>query len=173
MAYSIDGLSVGTADIPGSPSNASLNLVNQYLFQTAPVPIGEHTLDVVYNGDAPQSAPLVLNYFIVLNRTSDTREAPTATSTSTAQSDTAFTMTTTAQTSSSIGNVSDGALNAKGASPRSYSHGGIAAVAVGGCVALIALSMFIFIIHRRRGRFRHGNWYNWTYRYPLDQDGRD
>ena len=167
MAYSIDGLSVGTADIPGSPSNASLNLVNQYLFQTAPVPIGEHTLDVVYNGDAPQSAPLVLSYFIVLNRTSDTREVATATSTSTAQSDAAFTMATTAQTSSSNGSV-----NAKGA-PRSYSHGGIAAVAVGGCVALIALSMFIFIVHRRRGRFRHGNWYNWTYRYPLDQDGRD
>ncbi len=115
ITYSIDGSSVGTADIPGSAPNASLNLVNQYLFQTAPVPVGEHTLDVVYNGNASQSAPLILNYFIVLNRTSDTREA-TTTTTPPPQSYVAYTMTMAAQTSSSKVSPADGTPEVSGSS---------------------------------------------------------
>ncbi len=82
-------------------------------------------------------------------------------------------MTMAAQTSSSKGSPADGTPDAQGAPPHSHSIRGIAGMAVGGCVAIIALSIFSFILHRRRGRFRNRDWYNWTYRYPLDQDGRD
>lgn len=170
LTYSIDGSPGGTENIPGSPENVSFSLINQYLFQTTPVPVGEHILDVVYNGNVPQSAPLVLDYFIVLNRTSDTLAASTTT-TKTAPSEVAPTMTTRAVASSSDSSFSD--TPKAGAPPHSHNIGAVAGMAVGGCLALVALIIFTFILHRRRGRFRHRDWYNWTYRYPLDQDGRD
>ncbi|KJA15288.1 hypothetical protein HYPSUDRAFT_1069792, partial [Hypholoma sublateritium FD-334 SS-4] len=125
LTYSIDGGPGGTADVPGSPSNETLDLLNQYLFQTAPVSVREHVLDVVYNGNAPQSAPLVLQYFVVLNRTLNTLEAPTTIQTTT---------------------------TSRGASPHSRDIGAVAGMAVGGCLVLVALIIFIFILHRRRGR---------------------
>ena len=44
-------------------------------------------------------------------------------------------------------------------------------MAAGGFLALTALIIFSFIVHRRRGRFSYSNWYNWTFRYQMDQDG--
>lgn len=144
MTYYIDGAFGGTANILGSPSTNSPDLFNQYFFQTAPVPVGEHILHVVYDGNASQSAPLVLDNFIVLNRTPDAASmAPSITS----------------------------GISQTGSPKHSHNIGALVGMAIGGCLALIALIILGFIAHRRRGRFGYRNWYNWTYRYPLDQDG--
>ena len=165
MIYSIDGGPGSTAVIAGSPSTASPDIFNQYLFQTAPVPAGEHVLEVVYNGNAPQNAPLVLDDFIVLNRTSDTA------STTAAPSETASTSTTTTGLNPSDAKSPD-ITQAAGAPPRS-NFGEKVGLAVGGCLALIALMVLIYIICRRRGRLYHKSWDNWTIRSYRLEDGRD
>lgn len=162
--YSIDGAAFGTANISGSPSTTSSTLFNQVLFQTAPLLNGQHVLEVVYDGNAPQSASLVLDNFIVLNRTSGT------TSTTSAPSD--ATSTTTAAWDNSSYGKSSGTPQA-GALPHSHDIGAKAGIAVGGCLAFFGLTIFIFIVYCRRGRFSNNTWYNWTYRYPLHEDGRD
>ena len=156
MSYSIDGASAETANIPGSPSTTSPTLFNQYLFHSAALPAKEHVLEVVYNGNSSQSAPLVLDYFIVLNRTSEMTSATT---------------TTAAQASSSV-NGYNGTYQA-GVLPHSQNISEKVGIAVGASLAFIVLTILIFIVHRRRGRFGHNNWYNWTYRHPLYDDGRD
>ena len=149
MTYFVDGAFGGNANILGSPSTDSPDLFNQYFFQTAPVPVGEHVLHVVYNGNAPQSAPLVIDNFIVLNRTLDTAS-------STAMSQAPSVTSDIPQT---------------GSPQHSRNVGALVGMAAGGFMALTALIIFSFIVHRRRGHFSYSNWYNWTFRYPMDQDG--
>ncbi len=155
MSYSIDGASAETANIPGSPSTAAPALFNQYLFHSAVLPAEDHVLEVVYNGNSSQSAPLVLDYFLVLNRTSEITSTATA----------------AAQASSSV-NKYNGTYQA-GAPPHLQNISEKVGIAVGASMAFIVLTILIFIVHRRRGNFGHNAWYNWTYRYPLYDDGRD
>ncbi len=153
MSYSIDGASAGTAYIPGSPSTTSLDIYNQYLFQTAPLPNDKHVLEVVYNGNPPQSAPLVIDNFIVLNRTLDVASTTTGTD--------------------------GGATGAPQATALSNSHhrddGVIIGIVVGGFLALLGLTVFIFIVRRRRHE-SHNVRYEETVKYNqqgLVEDGRD
>ena len=147
MSYSIDGASAGTAYVPGSPSTTSPVIFNQYLFQTPPLPNGKHVLEVVYNGNAPQSATLVIDNFIVLNRTSDILS-----------------------TAAGVGGVS----HAPQTGVLSYFHhiGVLIGIIAGGCLALIGLTVFIFIVCRRRSYNRR---YNRAFKYTKQgvlEDGR-
>ena len=165
MTFSIDGASANTANIPGSPSTTSPALFNQYLFHSAALPAGEHVLEVVYNGNSSQSAPLVLDYFIVLNRTSGTASATMA-----MMPGADITTTTTPRASPSDGKSLGTSLAIN--SPRSHAVGTIIGTALGGSLALISLIIIILIAQRRMGLFRRTTWYNWTYRHPRHEDGR-
>ncbi len=166
MTYSFDGASTNTANIPGSPSTTAPVLFNQFLFHSAALPAGEHVLEVVYNGNSSQSAPLVLDYFIVLNRTSGTASTTMA---MIPGADITTTSATTTLASPSDGNSSGTSLAIN--SPRSDAVGTKVGAALG-CLALIALIISIIIAQRRLGLWRRTTWYNWTYRHPRYEDGR-
>ena len=177
MSYSIDGAPGGTANIPGSPSIPSPDILNQYLFQTAPLPNGDHLLELVFNGSAPQSAPLVFDNFIILNRTLDI----SSTTTIPATLATSIPSTTTPRPASdpampagaSSTNVKSSGTPQVGARSHSDDVGAKVGIVVGGCLALIGLSMFIVVVHRRWGCFHnHHLWYSRSVRYHIHEDGR-
>ncbi len=188
MSYVIDGAPGGTANIPGSPSIPSPDIFNQYLFQTAPLPNGDHLLEVVYNGSAPQSAPLVFDNLIILNRTLDTSSTTTihatlatgttpSTMTPGPASDPALPAGATPiamlTTEASSTNVKSSSTPPVGARSHSADVGAKVGIVVGGCLALIGLTMFIFVVHRRWGRFYNQHlWYSRSARYHIHEDGR-
>ena len=70
--YAVDNHPAVTFTLPGLP-NATASQYNQKLFQTTPLPLGNHTLKVVHQGSSSLT-PLVLKYLIIQNQTNSTPE---------------------------------------------------------------------------------------------------
>ena len=73
--YAVDNHSAVTFTLPGLPNanNGTATQYNQKVFQTTPLPLGNHTLKVVHQGNSSLT-PLVLNYIIIQNQTNSTPE---------------------------------------------------------------------------------------------------
>ena len=109
--------------------------------------------------------PLVIDNFVVFNRTSN------AASTTAMASEVASAPANSQNSSSSSKGSYIDVLQAV-IPPHLRSNGTIAGMAIGGCMALIGLTIFIFFIRRRQGRLGN-SWYGGTYRHPLNEDGMD
>ena len=73
--YAVDNHSAVTFTLPGLPNanNGTATQYNQKVFQTTPLPLGNHTLKVVHQGNSSLT-PLVLNYLIIQNQTNPAPE---------------------------------------------------------------------------------------------------
>jgi len=73
--YTVDNHSPVTFTLPGLPNatNGTATQYNQKVFQTTPLPLGNHTLKVVHQGNSSLT-PLVLNYLIIQNQTNSATE---------------------------------------------------------------------------------------------------
>ena len=66
--YSSDGQPPITFGINGVSSGDFGVMLNQILFQTGPISLGQHTLQVIYNGNS-KTTPLSINGVLVQNNT--------------------------------------------------------------------------------------------------------
>lgn len=73
--YAVDNNSAVTFTLPGLPNanNGTATQYNQKVFQTTPLPLGNHTLKVVHQGNSSLT-PLVLNYLVIQNQTNSAPE---------------------------------------------------------------------------------------------------
>jgi hypothetical protein len=73
--YTVDNHSAVTFTLPGLPNanNGDPSQYNQKAFQTTPLPLGNHILKVVHQGNSSLT-PLVLEYLIIQNQTNSAPE---------------------------------------------------------------------------------------------------
>ncbi|KAF9524883.1 hypothetical protein CPB83DRAFT_897551 [Crepidotus variabilis] len=131
--YAIDGGSPQTFTISGNSADPTQTLYNQELFETPTLPMGQHTLSVLYNGNG-NTTPLTLDYLVVQNGTGTTPQTPS-------------------DTGSKVGNNNNN--NDNPLPPTRKSNVGAITGGVLAPVSVIIILSIVFIFFRRRRKFHH------------------
>ncbi|KAF9529503.1 hypothetical protein CPB83DRAFT_765016 [Crepidotus variabilis] len=129
--WAIDGGSRTTFNINGHTADLKTTQYNQKLFETPTLPMGQHNLSVVYNGNK-DTIPLTLDYLVVQNGTSSTTQ-------------------TLSSTGSKISNDNHNNDNP----PIQKSNVGAIVGSVIGSVSVLIILSILFIFLRRRRRSHH------------------
>jgi hypothetical protein len=147
--YSVDGGTPTTFTLSGLVDSSEANATEQYnqlFFEASGLSPGQHRIEVVHGGNN-ETTPLSLAYVVIQNAPVP---APASSTSSPGSSST--------PTPNSSG--ADGS-NLPSAKHKGVSTGSIAGGAVGGVIALVAVTLFLMLLRRRRKRNGLDHDFNW------------
>ena len=137
--YSVDNQEPKTFVVQSS-SNIISDLSNQMLFETGPLPLGQHTLVVTYFGNKA-TVPIYLDYFVQ-------QDGPSSMS-----SNTPSPTSISASVPSRSGTNSESSSTASGSTIQmKFTKAIISGVIIGGLVLLLALFFFLRRLNNRRSQ---------------------